>query len=92
MDFERDTKAIKKEKVRFVSNGARSNGHQYTTKTWILTNISHLVQNLTKWIIDINVKHKVRKLLAENICDLRLSKEFLGQQRTVYKVKILSWT
>lgn len=33
MDFERDTKAIKKEKVRFVSNGARSNGHQYTTKT-----------------------------------------------------------
>ena len=43
-------------------------------------------------IIDINVKHKVRKLLAENICDLRLSKEFLGQQRTVYKVKILSWT
>ena len=23
MDFERDTKAIKKEKVRFVSNGAR---------------------------------------------------------------------
>ena len=40
-------------------------------------------------VIDLNVKGKVRKLLAENICDLGLSKEFLGQQSTINKVKIL---
>ena len=47
---------IKKKKVRLFSYGAKTNVHQYTTKTWILTNTSYLAQNLTKWISDINVK------------------------------------
>lgn len=54
--FDKDTKTIKKKKVRLFSYGAKTNVHQYTTKTWILTNTSYLAQNLTKWISDINVK------------------------------------
>lgn len=41
----------------------------------------HLPQNLTKWIIYINVKCKIRKLLekniGENLSDLELDKDFL---------------
>lgn len=49
-------------------------------------------QNLTKWIMEINVKYKISKLLqqntGENICDLEL-----GQESAIYKIKIfVNWT
>lgn len=55
-------------------------------------------KNNSKWITDLNVKHKTIKLLkvniGENFCDLELGNDFwyLTQKHGPERKKLINWT
>lgn len=79
------------EKIVFSSNCAGTFGHPYVKRVSFDPCLALYTKFYSKWIIDLSVKLRIRKLLAENIgenfCDPRLDKDCLVLVSKVQSIK-----
>lgn len=86
---------LSREKMIFSTNGAWTTRCSYAKQKTIYKKIQPIPYTLkiinSKWITDLQVKHKTIKLweenIGENLCDLGIGKEFLDMTPKTWSIK-----